>query len=57
MAVLLFLSGALLSGLVMRNAAPVVDLAPLHDSMVDLQRLMRINIESYDELLKILRRA
>jgi hypothetical protein len=57
MAVLLFLSGALLSGLVMRNAAPAVDLTPLHDSVVDLQQLMRIHIESYDELLKILKES
>lgn len=55
MAGLLFLSGALLSGLLMRNDTQPVDIAPLADGMVDLQRLMQSHFGSYDELLKILK--
>ncbi|MGB5259774.1 MAG: transglycosylase SLT domain-containing protein, partial [Gammaproteobacteria bacterium] len=54
---LLFFSGALLSVLVMRAAVPAVDLAPLHDSMIDLQQLMRMQVESYDELLNIFKES
>ena len=55
MAGLLFLSGALLSGLLMRNDTQPVDIAPLADGIVDLQRLMQSHFGSYDELLKILK--
>lgn len=54
MAGLLFLSGALLSGLVMRNAAPTIDLTPLQTGIIDLKRLMKTHFESHSELLKIL---
>jgi hypothetical protein len=54
---LLFLSGVLLSVLVMRTAIPAVDLAPLNNSMIDLQQLMRMQVESYDGLLKIFKES
>ncbi len=54
---LLFLSGALLSGLVVRYAVPATDLTPLRDSIVNLQQLMRMQVDSYDELLKFLQES
>lgn len=54
MAGLLFLTGALLSGLLMRNEAPAIDLTPLQTGIIDLKRLMKTHFESHNELLKIL---
>jgi hypothetical protein len=54
MAGLLFLSGALLSGLFMRQEAPRIDLTPLQTGIIDLKRLMQTHFESHNELLRIL---
>jgi hypothetical protein len=54
MAGLLFLTGALLSGLLMRNEAPAIDLTPLQTGIIDLKRLMKTHFESHNDLLKIL---
>ena len=52
---LLFLAGALLSGLIVRNAIePSVNFTPLQESMIGLQRLMQSQMERHEELLKIL---
>jgi hypothetical protein len=57
MGLLLFLSGALVSGLVVRYAVPATDLTPVRDSIVNLQQLMRMQVDSYDELLKFLKES
>lgn len=54
MAGLLFLSGALLSGLLVRSETPAIDLSPLQAGIVDLKSLMKKHFESHNELLKIL---
>lgn len=54
---LLFLSGALVSGLVVRYAVPATDLTPLRDSIVNLQQLMRMQVDSYDDLLNFLKES
>jgi len=54
---LLFLSGALVSNLVMRgNDSGAVDVSTIERGIGDLQQLMKVHLESHDELLKILTR-
>jgi hypothetical protein len=52
---LLFLSGALVSNLVMRgNDSGAVDVSAIERGIGDLQQLMKAHFKSHDELLKIL---
>ena len=55
---LLFLSGALVSGLIMRsNDSRSVDMAIIEGGIVELQQLTKAHFDSHDELLKILTKA
>jgi hypothetical protein len=55
MAGLLFMSGALLSSVIMRGEnAPPADLDPVLTGILDLQRLMKAQYEKQDALLKLL---